>query len=203
MGKNQLKLFSLFIKEYGISCGAKEARHKEYRHSLIPFMWRSKTGKDKQWWQEPSGLEGAWPDGRQGEITGVIEVFCILTEVMVTQVHTFIKTQWKLYFEMCILSCVNYTLIKNFRKKKQSMNFLFIYWNLLVNFSVKGRSLLIGPIHYFLQKCIWFLWFLLLFSSKVFKFIHLLLKRKAIDFYLFIFSLLLQHIIWSISNEKF
>ena len=83
---------------------------------------------------------GDWLNERHEEITGVIEMFRILTEVMVTQLYTFSKTHWKLW-NVYSLVCKLYLNKKYTVKKKGTWS---IYSNLLLNLLGEGSSPHIG-----------------------------------------------------------
>lgn len=76
---------------------SKRSQIQKNINCLIPFKWKPRIGHNNQWWYKSwqcyfqggdADWEGAW---------GMIELFHVSIQVVITRVHTYIKIHWTVH----------------------------------------------------------------------------------------------------------
>ena len=91
-------------------------------YCMSPFLWNSSTGETKLWWQKSD----QWLPGGRRKLSGVLEMFFILTGVMVLQGCTFVKTHQTVHLKWVhSISCNLYLFYwKGSEKKRKYSDWL-------------------------------------------------------------------------------
>ena len=91
---------------------------------VIPFIWSSRTGKTKLWWNKIGTIVdngGLRAEIDLKEFTGVMIMFYVFIWVLITQVYEFFITQQKQASDMCIPLCIHFTWNKKYIYKHYTL----------------------------------------------------------------------------------
>lgn len=87
-------------------------------YCMSPLLWNSSTGETKLWWQKSD----QWLPGGRRKLSGVLEMFFILTGVMVLQGRTFVKTHQTVHLKWVhSISCNLYLFYWKGSEKKENI----------------------------------------------------------------------------------